>query len=62
MDIKKMLEGLGAQQVGIGGMQGMAVDGMQFLKLLQQLQEQVAELTEMNERLSVALADEQVKS
>jgi hypothetical protein len=48
MDIQKMLREMGAQEVGIGGMQGMAVDGMQFLKLLAQLQEQVAHLTAEN--------------
>lgn len=54
-NIKAMLEGIGAQQVGIGGMQGMAVDGMQFLQLLGQLQEQVATLSAENADLRTAL-------
>lgn len=54
-NIQQLLQGLGAQSVNMGGMQGMAVDGMQFLKLLQQLQEQVGALAAENADLKAAL-------
>lgn len=58
-NIQQILQSIGAHQIGSqGGMMGMAVDGTQFLKLLEQLQIQNDALAAENGVLKETLAQQ----